>query len=104
MGGREVELGARESQRFTVSCDEPGVRQRAVPRELEQLRDAVDPDHLAHERRERKRERAGSRTDVESSFVAARPDEVAYRLREPRRAVVLMRGETLCRVREALSS
>ena len=57
----------------------------ARSRELEQLRHRVEPDDLAHERREGERQRAGAGADVEGALVAARLDEVAHLLREPRR-------------------
>ena len=45
----------------------------------------------------------GARADVESALVAARLDEVAHLLREPRRAGVLTRRDALRRAGEAVS-
>ena len=50
-----------------------------------------------------KRQRAGSGADVERALVAARLDEVAHLLREPRRAGVLPRRDALGRAGEAIS-
>jgi hypothetical protein len=100
---RKIEVGARESQRFPVPLDEVRVRERASPGELEQLGHGVDADDLPHERRQRERERTGAGADVQRSFVAARPDEVAHLLRQPGSAVVLVCGEALGRTCETLS-
>jgi hypothetical protein len=70
---------------------------------LEQLRDRIDPDDPTHERCERERQGAGSGADVEGTLVAARNDELAHLLREPRSAAILPRGESLRRARETVS-
>jgi hypothetical protein len=100
---REVEVGARESQSFSVSLDELRVRQRTRTRELEQLGHRVDSDDLAHERREGERQRAGSGADVEGPFVTARPNEVTHLSGESRSTVVLVHGKALRRAGEAVS-
>ena len=100
----EVEGGVRERQCRPVSLDELGVRPAARPRELEQLGNGIEPDDLAHERREGESQRAGAGADVERALVAARLDEVAHLLREPRRARVLTRRDALGRAGEAVSS
>ena len=56
-GCRRARIRRRESQRLSVSFDELRVRQGACPRELEDLGHRVDPDDLAHERCQRKRQR-----------------------------------------------
>ena len=100
---REVEVGAWEAQGLAVSLDELRVRQCTRPSELEQLGHRVEPDDLAHERREGQRQRAGSGADVEGSFIAVRPDEVAHLFCKPRRTGVLPRSDALGRAGEALS-
>ena len=99
----EVEGGVRERERRPVSLDELGVREASGPRELEQLGHRVEADDLAHERRKCEGQRAGARADVESALVAARLDEVAHLLREPRRAGVLTCRDALRRAGEAVS-
>ncbi len=103
LGAGEVEFGVRESQRLSISFDELRVRQSARPRELEELGHRVDPDDLAHERCERKRQRAGSGADVESALVTERIDEVAHFFGEAPRAAILAGGDALRRPREPLS-
>lgn len=100
---RQVEVGAREAQRFPVSLDELRVRAGARTRRLEQFGHRVDPHDLPHERRESERERTGAGAHVEGSFVATRPDEFAHLSREPLRAPVLMRCDPPRGARETVS-
>ncbi len=87
-----------------VALDEGDVRLPggAVARELEQLRDTVDADHLAHERCERKRERACPGADVERPLVAARQHERVHDAGERRGTLVLMRCHLRSGAREAV--
>ena len=93
----------RERQCHPVSLDELGVPPRARSCELEQLGDGVEPDDLAHERRESEGQRAGAGADVEGALVSLRLDEVAHLLREPRSAGVLPRRDALSGAGEAIS-
>jgi hypothetical protein len=79
------------------------MRQGARPRELEELGDRVDADDVAHERRERERQRAGPGADVEGVFVAGWTDEVAHLLTEQCGTAILADGDPLRRAREPLS-
>ena len=67
----EVERAELEGQLRRVALDERHVREplRALPRLLEELRDDVDADDLAHVRRERERQRAGAAARVERPLV-----------------------------------
>ena len=103
MRAHEVEGRVRKRQRRPVSFDELCVRQAARPRELEQLGHGVEPDDLADERCQGKRQRAGSRADVERALVAPRLHEVAHLLCESSRAGVLPRRDAFRRAREAAS-
>jgi hypothetical protein len=101
--GGEVERTVREGQRRPVSLHELRVRQGAFPRECEQLRNRIEPDDLAHERRQGEREGTGARADVEGALVPPRSGELSHLCREPRRPGVLPRGNTLGRASEAVS-
>ena len=99
----EIEGAVGEGQRRPVSLDELGVRQRACPRELEQLGHGVEPHDLPHQRSESEGQRTGAGADVERALVAAWPDEVANLLRQSRRAGVLARRDAVRGASEAVS-
>ena len=100
---REVEGSVGKGESSPVSRDELRVRQGACACELEQLGHRVESDDRPHERRDRERQRAGPRPDVEGEFVAARPGEVPHLLRELRGAGILPRRDAFRRAREAAS-
>jgi hypothetical protein len=98
----EVEGAVRERQRRAVSLDELGVRQAALSGELEQLGYGVEPDDFPHERCESERECAGSSAHVERALVSAELDELTHLLPEPGGAGVLVCGDSLRGLREAV--
>jgi hypothetical protein len=99
----EVEGRIRKRQSRPVSLDEIRIRQGARPRKLEELGHRVEPDYLAHERREGERERAGAGADVERALVSPRLGEIAHLFGKACRASVLPRRDALGRTGEALS-
>ncbi len=71
----EVERAGFEGEARRIALDEAGVRRRVGAGVLEQLRNDVDSDDLAHEWRERQCQRPRTGADVERPFVAGRRDE-----------------------------
>ncbi len=69
---------------------------------MEKLRDDVDADHLAHERRERARERAGAGTDIKRALLAGQGQQSAQTLPRRCRAAVVLLPDQLSRLAEAL--
>ena len=69
-------------------------------RELEQLRDEVDADDLAHERRQRNRERPRARADVEGPLVPGQRQQVGDSFARLRRAPVLLSSDERGRLGE----
>ncbi len=94
-GRGEVERLRRERQRRRVRLHELDIPESGGPFACmrEQLGDPVDPDALSHERREREGERAGARTDVQRTLVAARLNEHAHLLGKLGRTGVLQRRD-----------
>src|SRR5205823_13710807 len=76
------------------------VRWRALSTLGEQLGDDVDADDLAHERRQRNRERAGPGADVERPLVARQRQQLGDPLARLLRAPVLLRGDERGRLGE----
>ena len=100
----EIERPVCKRKRGRVPLHEGGVRGRTGARERDELGDAVDADHLSHERSERERECARSAADVERALVAARTQERADTLGELVRTVVLVRGKARGHAGEAVLS
>ncbi len=73
----EIERAILEGKVRRIPFDERHVRGRVAARVLQELRDDVDADHLANERRERQRKRPGAGAAVERTVVSARLDEGA---------------------------
>jgi hypothetical protein len=84
------------------ASDELDVRGRPLAALFDQLRDDVDADDLAHERRESDRERAGAGTDIERALLAGQRQQVAQPLLRRCRAAVLLLRDELSRLAEAL--
>jgi hypothetical protein len=99
----EVEGAVLELHRRSISLDELGVRERAGTRELEQLRNRIEPDDLPHERRQRECQRAGARPDVECALAWAGLRELAHLFGELCGTRVLPRGDPFGRAGEAVS-
>jgi hypothetical protein len=69
---------------------------------FDQLRDDVDADDLAHERRESDRERAGAGADYERALLARQRQQVAQPLLRRCRAAVLLERDELSRLADPL--
>jgi len=69
---------------------------------FEQLRDDVDADHLAHERRQPDRERAGACADIERALLAGQGQQSAQTLPRRCHAAVMLLPDELSRLTEAL--
>jgi hypothetical protein len=95
---------ARSKESRRVAFDEVDVGGRALPGELEQLGDAIDPHDVAHERRQSQRERARAAADVDHALAPVGEDECRDALRQLRSAHVLMRGDLLRSAGEAVFS
>jgi hypothetical protein len=72
---RKVERTGLERQARSIALDERHIRRRIRARALEQLGNEVDPDDVAHERRERERKRSRTGAHVHRPLVAAWHDE-----------------------------
>jgi len=99
----EVERAAPVRQRGRVRLDELDVRGRPLAALFDQLRDDVDADDLAHERRESDRERAGAGAgaDIKRALLARQRQQVAQPLLRRCRAAVLLLRDELSRLAEA---
>src|SRR5213079_3372670 len=96
------ERRALEREPRHVALHEAHVLEGVQPaRLLEQLRDEIDADGLANERRECQGERSGSRAGVERALVARQRDEVAHAGREVVGPLLLELRELLGGRREA---
>ena len=82
--------------------DERDVRQLygALAGVSQQLGHAIDADHLAHDRRQRQRERPGSGADVERALVPVREHEALHAVGKLRRPFVLTGREQVGRLGE----
>ena len=96
----QVEGGAVERQRGRVALDELDVRGRTLATLGEELGNEVDADDLAHERRQRDRQRARAGADVEGPLVPGRRQQVGDSFARLRRAPVLLRGDERGRLGE----
>src|SRR5262249_55400691 len=74
----QVEGAEREVEVRDVPLDESHVRRSGGAPALDQLRDELDRDHLANERRQREGEGAGAGSSVDRALVAPERHEVAY--------------------------
>lgn len=101
---REIERGVVERQVLGVALYEGDVAMvgGSFPAELEQLRDPVDADDLADDRREGKRKRARAGADVDRALVSAREDERMHDAGKRGGALVLARGDLRGRPCEAV--
>jgi hypothetical protein len=98
----EVERAGPVRQPGRVRLDELDVRGRPLAALFDQLRDDVDADDLAHERRESDRERTRAGADIERALLARQRQQVAQPLLLRCRAAVLLLREELSRLAEAL--
>ena len=103
-GAGEIERGGVELQAGRIAFDEPGVGGRALPCELEQLRNLIDTNDVMYERGQCKREGAGTAADVDRVFAAVGTDECLHALREGLGSRVLVRGDLLRGTRKAVLS
>ena len=92
----EIERAALVRQRGRVRLDELDVRGRPLAALVDQLRDDVDADDLAHERRESDRERAGA--DIERALLA-----VSVSRWRSRSCVAAVRRSCCCATSSAVS-
>jgi hypothetical protein len=99
-GGDHVEGGAVERERRRVALDELDVHGRALATLGEEFGNEVDADDLAHERRQRNRERAGPGADVEGPFLTGQREQIGDALARLRRAAILLRSDERGRLRE----
>ena len=96
----QVEGGAVERQRGRVALDELDVRGRTLATLGEELGNEVDADDLAHERRQRNRERTRAGADVEGTLVPGQRQQVGDSFARLRRAPVLLSSDERGRLGE----
>ena len=100
-GRHDVERGALEGQRHRVAFDQLDVGRSPLASFGEQLGDDVDAHDLTDVRRQRERERAGARADIQCPLLAAQRQEAAEPFLRLCGAPILVRRDELGRLGEA---